>query len=1085
MAKKNNSSAVKYSIEKNGTFVIENYNQAKPFSNFFPGIAGVWGIPMWAFYVNRGQCISSFGIESKDRAILEFLPANKAYRQTASQGFRTFIKVKNGTKSIVWEPFQGKTSRMAIMSHDLTISDENLALGLKVEVNYFTLANEPFPALIRRVTLTNISKKTVSAEVIDGLPLIIPYGMRDWVLKNMSRTVEAWVKVKNLKAKAPFYHLNVEVADTPDVQHIKEGNFFFAFTGEGAKAKLLDPIIEAAVVFGSVTDYGRPERFIENQFTIPSQQQFSNRTPSAMAHTTIKLAAKAQSAFVSVVGHTFSEEHLKTVLKTMTAPNYIARKCAENKDLVEEVKGYARTISSSASFDAYCGQTFLDNILRGGLPVTVKTADGKVALNVYSRKHGDPERDYNYFVLSPTYFSQGNGNFRDVNQNRRNDVWFNPHVKDSAIIDFFNLSQADGYNPLIVKGTSFALADPEHLEEILQENVNGECEALRILLQKSFQPGEVLKCVVEKGIKLRVKPSEFLEHLLSHCQRQILADHGEGFWADHWTYNLDLVESYLGVYPEHGKTLLMDKKIFSFYHNSHYLVARTERYVLTEKGVRQYHAVVDGTKEIRAHERGNKLRVNGGEGEVYHTNLLVKMLCLITNKAASFDPSGVGLEMEGDKPNWYDALNGLPGLLGSSISETMELKRIAQFLLDNIEHYHLDNEKVPVFVELADFMKELRKCLENEKDPAGYWHKANDAKEHYRLKIRKGIDGSEAILNLAEIRAFLKAIVERCRIAKDHAKTTDGLLSTYFYHEVTEHAKLDRKSGNLPNVLPLTFKRHALPLFLEGFVHALKVEKDPKQARDLYQRIRQSDLFDKKLKMYRVNANISSQTEEIGRTRIFPRGWLENESIWLHMQYKYFLEVLRSGLYEEFFSLMQESFIPFLKPEVYGRSILENSSFIASSSHEDQDLHGQGFVARLSGSTAELLHMWLIMNAGPKPFQYNNRTGLTLHFQPTLPSWLFTKEARQVSYADIEGEIKTFEIPKDSYAFSFLGTTLVLYRNPGRKNTFGPKAAVIKEITISYFDSPKPVHLKEAVIPATYAQEVRDNKVEKIEIFLE
>jgi len=42
----------------------------------------------------------------------------------------------------------------------------------------------------------------------------------------------------------------------------------------------------------------------------------------------------------------------------------------------------------------------------------------------------------------------------------------------------------------------------------------------------------------------------------------------------------------------------------------------------------------------------------------------------LANKAASLDPSGIGIEMEANKPNWYDSLNGLPGLLGSSISET-------------------------------------------------------------------------------------------------------------------------------------------------------------------------------------------------------------------------------------------------------------------------------------------------------------------------------------------------------------------------------------------------------------------------------
>jgi len=947
MVKKTNESPVKYSIAKDGTFVIENYNQAKPFSNFFPGIAGIWGIPMWAFYVNRGQAISSFGIESKDKAILEFLPANKAYRQTSLQGFRTFIKVKNGAKSLFWEPFQdsGKT-RMEITSHDLTISDENPALGLKVQVNYFTLPNEEFPALIRRVKISNISKKAISCEVIDGLPIIIPYGMKDWVLKNMSRTVEAWVKVKNLKTKAPFYHLNVEVADTPDVQHIKEGNFFFSFAGEGAKAKRLDPIIEAAIVFGSSTDYIRPEAFLRSKFSLPARQESSNRTPSAMCFVPLQLNAKAEREFVSVIGHTFSEEHLNKIVKQITAAGFINKKAGENKALVDSVKSYALTVSSSDAFNAYCGQTFLDNILRGGLPVTVKTADGKAAFNVYSRKHGDPERDYNYFVLSPTYFSQGNGNFRDVNQNRRNDVWFNVDVKDSAIIDFFNLSQADGYNPLIVKGTSFGLVDPEHLEEILQDCVKSECEALRLMLQKSFQPGEVLKCVIERGIQLRVTPEEFLERLLSHCQRQILADHGEGFWSDHWTYSLDLVESYLGIYPDHLKQLLIEKKVFSFYHNSHYLVPRSDRYLLTEKGVRQYHAVVDGTKEIRANERGNKLRVDGGDGEVYHTNLLVKLICLITNKASAFDPSGIGLDMEGDKPNWYDALNGLPGLLGSSISEALELKRHCNFVLDTLDILRADHEKVSVFVELADFIKELKTHLQNEKDPTAYWHKANDAKEHYRSRIRKGITGQEEVLNISDVRAFLKLIVERCRQGLEHGRTKDGLLSTYFTHEVIDHAVLDKKRGNHSYVLPVAFKRHALPLFLEGFVHALKVNRDHKTAAELYQKVRKSSLYDTKLKMYRVNADISSQSEEIGRTRIFPRGWLENESIWLHMQYKYFLEVLRSGLYEEFFTLMKESFVPFLKPEVYGRSTLENSSFIVSSSHEDKNLHGQGFVAR-------------------------------------------------------------------------------------------------------------------------------------------
>lgn len=74
-------------INKKGEFIIENYQKGKTFSSFLSGIAGKSGIPMWVFYVNRGQGIASFGIENKDNAVLEFLPANKSYQAVQLKGF--------------------------------------------------------------------------------------------------------------------------------------------------------------------------------------------------------------------------------------------------------------------------------------------------------------------------------------------------------------------------------------------------------------------------------------------------------------------------------------------------------------------------------------------------------------------------------------------------------------------------------------------------------------------------------------------------------------------------------------------------------------------------------------------------------------------------------------------------------------------------------------------------------------------------------------------------------------------------------------------------------------------------------------
>lgn len=50
-----------YYINDKDEFIIEDYNHKKPFSSFLPAVAGLYGKPMWAYYVNRGQCMATFG----------------------------------------------------------------------------------------------------------------------------------------------------------------------------------------------------------------------------------------------------------------------------------------------------------------------------------------------------------------------------------------------------------------------------------------------------------------------------------------------------------------------------------------------------------------------------------------------------------------------------------------------------------------------------------------------------------------------------------------------------------------------------------------------------------------------------------------------------------------------------------------------------------------------------------------------------------------------------------------------------------------------------------------------------------------
>ena len=1064
----------KYYLDRDGGFVIENYNHAKPFANFFPGIAGKFGIPMWVFYVNRGQAISSFGIKSKDQAILEFYPANKAWQVTPSCGFRTFIKLTQGAKTILYEPFHnGSTNlefdlvnKMRITSHGLSLQEHNRTLNLEVNVDYFNIPNDSYAGLARIVSIKSLGRKTRSIQLLDGLPQIVPFGTNHWCLKEMSRTIEAWMNIENLENSVPFYKLAVDPSDRPEVVHIKEGNFYLAFHYENNAARLIRPIVEPQHIFGPVTDFSCPRRFLsEKKFRAPRNEQCANMTPCAFMFAETKLEPGMKKTFYAIAGYMRSLKTLNASVGRITAAGYLTAKKDENRKVIAELENNITTSSSCREYDLYAKQTYLDNIMRGGYPHVFNS--GQV-FYLYSRKHGDLERDYNKFLLQPTYFSQGNGNYRDANQNRRSDIWFNPEIKEENIVSFFNLIQADGFNPLVIKGASFMA-----IETGLGDKIKGLVDekhlaAIQAFVKKPFTPGELIMFLKEKEIVLKVTREEFLEVVISYCRKSEEAEHGDGFWTDHWAYNLDLLESYLGVYPENSSELFFKKKIFTFFDNIECVRPRQEKYVRSGNKFMQLHSVAldHEKKEMIAKRTASPhlLRTLYGEGEVYQTTLINKLLCLLANKLASLDPFGVGVEMEANKPNWFDSLNGLPALFGSSSCETFELKRLAlimkETLLSNkIERVQVTEEIHKFLIGLEALIDEYYSGSATDKDYQ-YWDKSYTLKEEYRSITRLGFSGSEAETSAGALISILdkalRKINDGLAKARDKGK---GLYSSYFINEVTECRPLKESY-----IMPLRFAQKRLPLFLEGQMHGLRLAQTPQEAKTIYEATKKSPLYDKKLEMYKVTAPLAGMPEEIGRCRVFTPGWLENESIWMHMEYKYLLEMLKQGLYEEFYHEFKKLLIPFQKASRYGRSILENSSFLVSSAFPEKDLHGNGFVARLSGSTAEFLHIWLLTNIGPRPFTFDAKTGLSLRLRPTLAGWMFDKKEK-------------------TYGFNFLSKTWVTYHNPHRKNTFGPNKAQINKIMFNDKDGAL-VELHSEAIPSPYASQIRSRQIKYLDIFL-
>ena len=1031
-------------FDSRGRFIMEDYDSKSTFASFLPGISGKMGIPIWNFYVNRGQAVCSFGSEDKEHSIMEFYPAHQSYQLTKTLGFRTFIK-SNGR---YFEPFSRIETRkkMYIGMNELAIEEVNAESGIKTEVLYYTLPTENVGAMVRTVRFTNISDEDIALDVLDGMPAIITYGTSTSSIKEMGQTSKAWMQVEDVEKSMPYFRVRVSTADSAVVTKVLGGNFYIC---EDTQGNRLPVIVDPDVIFEQDSSmqmaYGFNNKSLKELFETKQVKQ--NKFPCAFFGKSVTLKPGESCTIYGAAGQVAGKEILESFAEKCSVPGYFEKKYEEAVLLTKDLCSVIRTKSADPVFDAYCEQTYLDNLLRGGFPIEL----GEKIFYLYSRKHGDIERDYNFFRMLPEFYSQGNANFRDVNQNRRCDTLFTPYVKDVNIKTFYNLIQLDGYNPLSVQMTTYYLTDgnADSLKEYVPDEYWGN---VKDILTKPFTPGQLLGYIYNNNISLGIDMEEFLGKAAALSESSVNAEFGEGYWTDHWTYNLDLVESYLAIYPDDEERLIYDDRTYTYFESKAVVLPRSERYVLTENGVRQYRSVDESVKE---NVEFKTARTEFGKGSDIKSTLMEKLVSLTINKFAALDSYGMGIEMEGGKPGWYDALNGLPGIFGSSMCETYELCRMMEFI-DSLNNRYGRDIYLPV--EMCEYMRGINKAL-NEYNAGGisqfeYWNQSNNVKEDYRKITAYGTCGKEDRISSEELKDTLGSWLSYVRAGIDKAvEYGKGICPTYFTYRLTEYEMDGEK------VIPKKFEADMMPLFLEGPVRYLKLGLKENEKSDMYDRIKASTLYDNKLSMYKVDESLDKASFEVGRAKAFTPGWLENESIWLHMEYKYLLEVLKSGLYEDYFDDFRKDCVAFLDPEVYGRSPLENSSFIASSANPDESIHGKGFVARLSGSTAEFIQMWYIMMFGKTPFKMENGK-LVFELAPAIPAYL------------IDGE--------NTITATLLGKIKVVYKSDSRKDII-PGQSEIASLTLVYNDKTEKT-FNEGRLYEDDARAVRDQRVSEIRV---
>jgi len=478
----------------------------------------------------------------------------------------------------------------------------------------------------------------------------------------------------------PFYRMSTEPGDSADVKIELAGHYLLSFLeSSDSDAELLPIVYDTSAVFGQDTTLLSPDglkrKSVEDILSTP--QHGDARTSSGFAAVeSITLHPGQSISIASFYGKTEHVEEVPPIAEHVTKAQYVSKKFQRAKQMIDELTSSVETNTTNHLFDGAVKQMYLDNSLRGGMPIMLGDLDPDAyysnydedprvkVFHAFSRIHGDLERDYNAFFIDDTYFSQGRGNYRDVAQNRREDVTFMPRVGSFDVLMFLSFIQADGYEPLTVEAVVYNINDP-NVAAVIAAECTGDTVSAEVLTNVlkggPFRPGQLFALSQQLNIKMTVDKDVFLDRIVAASDDLAMATFGQGYWGDHWDYYMDLINSYLAIYPDGEEKLMYDRRIRYFFSTAT-VKPRSEKYVATytfdgkSKHILQLDATIFDTAKVSEQNlfRSQATGILGIDAywqrtptgkSAFMSAPIVKLFLLGAIKFATRDAYGMGIEV--------------------------------------------------------------------------------------------------------------------------------------------------------------------------------------------------------------------------------------------------------------------------------------------------------------------------------------------------------------------------------------------------------------------------------------------------------
>jgi hypothetical protein len=192
------------------------------------------------------------------------------------------------------------------------------------------------------------------------------------------------------------------------------------------------------------------------------------------------------------------------------------------------------------------------------------------------------------------------------------------------------------------------LPDETDIDKLCPAESETERAEFHKIFESRFHPGQLLNWLNLHDIKIENR-FDWLKNILSKCKRRLVAGlHEGGYWIDHWTYLVDMLQAYEAIYPESVEKMLTEKADIEWFDEGAYVVPRKDKYFIKKFGPLQLNAVTD-------------VKVSDDAPNLPPVTMFAKLCALVAVKAVSFDTPAEVWKWKQAVPAGTTHLNGLPG----------------------------------------------------------------------------------------------------------------------------------------------------------------------------------------------------------------------------------------------------------------------------------------------------------------------------------------------------------------------------------------------------------------------------------------